>query len=479
MNQTPRYLTSTVFLFSVLLLALLVRLYKITTPPLDWHSFRQADTASVTRMYVQKGIDILHPTFHDLSNIASGKDNPQGYRMVEFPLINATIAALVRTVPFFTTEVTSRMASVVFSLGTLTFLYLFVHKLSGKRVAYVTVLLGSLFPYFVYYSRAILPEAGVVFFSTAAVFFFSLWLENSKIWTYVTTFVLLATALLVKPFALFLFPVFFALWFTTSKKVLKLMGTLLLLLGSGVPLYFWRSWITQFPEGIPASDWLYNGNGIRLRPAWFRWLGYERLIKLMLGYVGFLFLPLSLFGLSRKESIVYGAWWFSILAYFVVIATGNVQHDYYQNLMVPILLITVARGACMLESWIRARFNPALSLTVTFVLITLSLSISWLQIKEYYKVNHWEYIRAGAAVQRLTPPDALVIAPAFGDTQFLYQTNRRGWPIGYEIEKKRTLGATHYVTTSKDDEAQKLMKQYTVLEETGEYVVIDLTEARK
>ncbi len=479
MKVRSKYVTSTVFVSVVLVLAMCVRLYKITTPPLDWHSFRQADTASVTRMYVQKGIDILHPTFHDLSNIASGKDNPHGYRMVEFPLINASVAFIVRALPFLSVDATGRFASVLFSLGTLFVLFRLVQELSGKRVAYITLIIGSVFPYFVYYSRTILPEAGVVFLSTASLYFFYLWLKEPHVWKYCTSLALLSLALLVKPFALFLFPVFCALWYIGTRKRSHALLMILFLASSCVPLYFWRDWISQFPEGIPASDWLYNGNGIRFRPAWLRWLGYERLTKLMLGYVGILFLPLSLLGLTKKEAVVYGTWWLCILGYFTVIATGNVQHDYYQNLMVPILLITFARGACMLESWVRARRTPAFSLTLTFTLVCLALGISWLQVKEYYKVNHWEYVRAGAAVQRLTPPTALVIAPAFGDTQFLYQTNRRGWPIGYEIEKKRALGATHYVTTSKDDEAHMLMKQYTVLEETSEYVVIDLTQPRK
>jgi hypothetical protein len=83
-------------LFSQLLVGLLVgaflvRLYGITNPLADWHSFRQADTASVTREYIKHGVDLLHPKYHDLSNVQSGqmnegKDNVEGWRMVEFPL---------------------------------------------------------------------------------------------------------------------------------------------------------------------------------------------------------------------------------------------------------------------------------------------------------------------------------------------------------------------------------------------------------
>ena len=70
-----------------------LRLYRLHYPLLDWHSWRQADTASVTREYVKaKRVDLLQPRYHDLSNIPSGRPNPEGYRMVEFPIINGIIA---------------------------------------------------------------------------------------------------------------------------------------------------------------------------------------------------------------------------------------------------------------------------------------------------------------------------------------------------------------------------------------------------
>src|SRR5207302_6010614 len=57
-----------------------------------------------------------------------------------------------------------------------------------------------------------------------------------------------------------------------------------------LPLVLWRQWILQYPEGIPANAWLLNGNGIRFRPAFFRWIFYERLTKLISGYLGIVIL---------------------------------------------------------------------------------------------------------------------------------------------------------------------------------------------
>ena len=65
--------------------AFFVRLYHFSWPVADWHSWRQVDTSAVSRNFVKNGFDLLRPKFEDLSMAVSLKDNPQGYRFVEFP----------------------------------------------------------------------------------------------------------------------------------------------------------------------------------------------------------------------------------------------------------------------------------------------------------------------------------------------------------------------------------------------------------
>ena len=92
----------------ILILGFLVRLYKINNPIADWHSFRQADTASVTRVYVEEGINFLYPRYHDFSATQSRLYNPNGYRFVELPIFNVIHASLVNIFPQFSLEVWGR-----------------------------------------------------------------------------------------------------------------------------------------------------------------------------------------------------------------------------------------------------------------------------------------------------------------------------------------------------------------------------------
>lgn len=481
-----QFFTKHYLMLFILLLALVLRLYRVTNPVLDWHSWRQADTASVTREYVKNGINFLEPKYHDLSNIPSGKDNLEGYRMVEFPIYNALVAFLVINIPGLNLDITSRVVSIIFSLGTLISLYYLTKTFYGKKMGYLTAFFFAVIPYSIYYSRVILPEPILVFFSTFALTTFVYYLKYNKNSHYFLSIASLALAFLMKPFTVFLAPVFLAVLFNFKKikEILLDYKLYFLLIISLLPILAWRKHITSYPEGIPSSNWLFNdgfhgAEGVRFKPYWYRWLFYERLTKLILGFVGAIPAAFGLiYALIKKEAIII-SWWLGILIYFIVIARGNVQHDYYQALTIPIVALTVARGVIAIDQLVTKFTNSIAAILTNLVLISLMLFFSWQQVKGYFNVNHWEHLKAGQAVDRLVPKDALVIAPLDGDTAFLYQTNRRGWPIGYEIEDKIKKGATIYVTTSMNDEAQTLEKKYHIIEKTKDYLILDLTKTKE
>lgn len=479
-------------IFPVLLLlaiAVFLRLYRLDTALADWHSFRQTDTASVTREFVKHNYPIWEPHYQDHSNIASGLDNPKGYRMVEFPLVNYLIAQVIRFNPGLDLVSTSRLFSIGFSLLGLVSLYGFIYQLTHRRnISFLTGFIFATLPYSVFYSRVILPEPAMIGTQLAALWIFLLWIErphknqfrNQLLYTLSLT--LFAISLLLKPTAIFIVPVYIiiALVYMGIKAFVSpwMMGYAFLGLA---PMIGWRKWIQNYPAGIPASNWLLNGNGIRLKPSWWRWLFAERIAKLILGYWGSIFLFSGLISKIKTQTkhaslfdLVTITWAGSMFLYLVIFATGNVQHDYYQTLLIPVISILVARGIIWLTNLAPTRkfiFWPALG-----VVLGLTYFMSWWEIRGYYDIQHPEIVMAGQKVDELVPTDAKVIAPYMGDTAFLFQTNRTGWPIGFEIQDKIDRGANYYVSVNYDDETNQLMKKYEVIEKTPEYVIIKLSE---
>lgn len=439
----------------ILILALVLRLYKIDNPIADWHSWRQADTASVTRVFSQEGINLLIPRFQDISSIPSGKPNPHGYRMVEFPIYNLAHLATYRLSPNLGLDKAGRLTSVIISLVSIVFLYLIVRKLSGIQLALASSFIYSILPFSIYYSRVILPEPLMITFFLIS---FYLFLQKGYL-SFILSAVFLSLALLVKPYAIF-FTLPFIYWWWTNRKEKRFSFPLLVTYALIVfsPLLTWRTWIKQFPEGIPASAWLYNNLGIRLRPAWFRWLFGERIGKLVLGYWGLIPFGIGFLALKKIDGWIYRLLLIGVVAYFVVFAGGNVQHDYYQAITIPYIAIVTSIGLLTLVKP-RQESSRISGIMLAVFCLGMMLFLSWYEIKGYYQINNPAIVEAGKRVNELLPKDAKVIASYNGDTAFLYQTNRYGWPAITTDLSTMLKGEqnVYYVSVNYDKEASAIM----------------------
>lgn len=467
-------------LFFILVLAFGFRLYKIDSPIADWHSWRQADTSAVSRQFIKKGFDVLHPRFDDLSSIPTGGlENPSGYRFVEFPFYNLIQASFYRLFPVKTIEWWGRMTSILFSLGSIIFIFLIVKKFINWRLALLASFFFAILPYNVYYSRAVLPEPMMVFSSLGMIYFFSRWIDMEKFISYLLFVFFAIISFLLKPFTVFfLIPLFYLAFRKWRRQVFKKTSLYLGLIISLVPFFAWRLWMSQFPEGIPKWTWLLNHENIRFKGAFFRWLFAERLGRLVLGFWG---LPLFVFGLvgsrNKKEDWFFYWWLFSVLAYWTVFAAGNIRHDYYQILAIPILVIFLAKGVFFLFT--SKNLDRFIRFPVLIVSCLFMLAFSWYEVRDFYQINHPEIVQAGRMADKILPSNAKVIAPYNGDTAFLYQINRQGWPhVTVSIDYLISRGATHFVSVNFDETTKKLMEQFKVLERQDQFVIIDLTSQK-
>lgn len=425
-----------------------VRMYKINNPVADWHSWRQADTAAVTRNFFKYGVNVFLPRYDDLSDVSARGFNPQGYRLVEFPLFNLIHYSLVRVAPFGTLEFWGRMVSVLASLVSALCLYVLINKYAGRSSAFVSLAVFLFIPFSIYFSRVILPDPLMVAIALVSLVAFS-W---QKKWTAV---ILGAMAVLVKPTAVFiLLPVLASFRF----------APLIIL----APFLVWRIWQQIYPVGVPGSIWLLNGDGIRFKGAFFRWIFGDRLGRLILGYWG---VWPALEGIINLPKFLYWLVGGSIL-YLFVFATGNVRHDYYQIPIVPAVAAVVGIGLVTLwQSGGRLR-RGLLVVTVVFM-----LAFGWYEVRGNYQINNPAILTAGQAADQLLPADAIVIANYNGDTAFLYQTNRRGFPnIPLPLaELISRFGVGYYISVDFDQVTNEIMRKYQIIAQTPGYVIVKLS----
>ena len=301
-------------------------------------------------------------------------------------------------------------------------------------------------PFNIYFSRVVLPDPLMVALALSAL----VALETRHKWL---AYVLGAMAVAVKPTAVFLLIPLFLSWRWAILVVLA-------------PFVVWRLWQTIWPVGMPGSTWLLNGDKIRFKGAFFRWIFGDRLGRLILGYWGLWPAIEGVVNLPRYLWLILGG---SVL-YLFTFATGNVRHDYYQIPIMPAVAMAVGVGIVVLwrGTWLKRG--------LVVVAVGLMLALGWYEVRGNYQINNPAILDAGQAANRLLPPDAIVIADYNGDTAFLYQTNRRGYPnLPLPIEEMiERFNVSYFISTSYNDQTREIMFKYQVIDEKPGYVIVKL-----
>ena len=317
------------------------------------------------------------------------------------------------------------------------------------------------------------------------IYFFDRWLSTKNFQFSIFNFQFLfaviftAGALLLKPYALFFtLPMIYLALRHFGFSLIKKWQLLVFLVLSLAPLVFWRIWIIQFPEGIPVTAWLFNEGNIRFKGAYFYWIFADRISRLILGYWGIVLLMMGFMFRIKKESYLFFlSFAVSSLSYLAIIARGNVQHDYYQILILPSICMFLGIGSEFILKRSKEYFNTTASVLIFVISATFMLAFGWYNVRDYFNINNPSLIVAGNAVDRLTPKNAKIIAPYDGDTSFLYQTNRQGWAsFEKDISEMIEMGAEYLVLASPTPKDYDTGKTYRIISSQKEYLLFSLKE---
>lgn len=473
-----------IILLAILILAFSLRFYKLDTPLADYHSWRQVDTAAVARNFVRDGFDLMHPKYDDLSSLQTGLENPNGYRFVEFPIYNSIFAALYKTFPMIPLEVWGRLTTAFFSLIIIGIIYYLSIKEANKIVAVFASLTYAAFPFFVYFSRVILPETTAVAFSMLSILFLykSVTEKGGKnVLLILFSAVSFAAAILVKPTVIFYtIVILYILYRKYSYRMLTKFATYIYFLLSAIPFIAWRYYISQYPEGIPANSWLitsvntYEGlKTIFLRPAFFRWIFFERINNFIFGGYLTVFFLLGIFAKTRTyllHTILLAA-----AIYIFTFQGGNVQHEYYQTIAFPALALMVGLGVSFIVTNIRLFITPFITYPLILFIFVFSFGMSYYKVKDYYSYPP-EFPVIARIVQSLTDKNDKIVTDRLGDTTLLYLLDRKGSPALYkDLEEFKKQGYAYFITTNKETaEKTKSEKGYRVIFENDKFALFKL-----
>ncbi|MFQ5692699.1 MAG: ArnT family glycosyltransferase, partial [Nitrospinota bacterium] len=105
-------------------------------------------------------------------------DDLQPYFEFEFQVYPYLVAVLYQV--FGVAEWLGRLTAVLFSLGTMGYLYGLGKRYLDRTSALVAVSLFAVLPMAVYYNRAFMPESTLLFFSVAGLYHFDRWRAGGR-----------------------------------------------------------------------------------------------------------------------------------------------------------------------------------------------------------------------------------------------------------------------------------------------------------
>jgi hypothetical protein len=184
-------------------------------------------------------------------------------------------------------------------------------------------------------------------------------------------------------------------------------------------------------------------------------------------------------GNTKREGLLYYFWLVAILVFFVVIAKGNVTHDYYQMPIVPIGVIFIAKGLDYIISINTSWYQRIINVIAAVSLVLMLFAFGWFEIRGYFNINNPAIVEAGQYVDQNLPKNAIVITPYQNDSSFLYQTNRYGYTVGGgKIPWFVKAGAQYLVSVNLDTASHYWMAHCKIVTQNPQFTIVNLQKCQ-
>jgi 4-amino-4-deoxy-L-arabinose transferase-like glycosyltransferase len=478
-------------LVGVLVLALAVRLIKISQPYVDDWSYKQGTIAMIAENFYRNGFNIFYPQINWAGSSA-------GYIGTEFPLVPFLASLLY--VPFGVQEWIGRSVSVVFFSVSLPFFYLLVKKISNHRSAAFAAAIYALAPLSIFASRSFTSDTTSLSFSIVALYLFSRWLERpNSVVLLLAASLTTALAILVKvPAAIIGLPLFYMAW---EEYGVRLVFKPKLGVFAGLSLMFPAAWyLHAYSITLSYPPYQFAGSdGLALADLPVYTLIVQRLVASSLtplvaaGMLVGLFLPTP-----AKHGRIFH-WWLIAICLFIVVAGHGNRHPWYQLPVVPVAAAFAGRAFDLALRRLGALTGAKIAESFVGVILLAALAlVSYTYVRPLYDPWAKSFWEAGRVIDRLAPPDALAVYAVSGDSSGIYYGRRKGWhafddsdwgePLDseqaiMELDKLRERGARYLVFTQYTawwldyykDFQEYLDSRHRRVSDTHNYVIFDLT----
>src|SRR6266566_3642033 len=503
MTRTTK-LVATMSIFAVA-----ARLVLVNQPYIDHWSWRQSDVAAIARNFYEAGFRFAYPQI-DWAGDATG------YVGTEFPILPFLAAICYKVAGIH--EWIGRSQAVIFFAVSLPFFFLLVREVFDNTAAAWATFFFSFAPLNVFAGRSFMPDVPSLSLAIIGLYFFLRWIREREWEPLLVAAIVISLSILIKATSIIIAAPLAYLAVAgigdPGRREIKLVtirdhrSRLQLLLFAALAVlpsvaWYWHAY--QIAQRFYPYH-LFGAGGIRIENfSWYWAIARETMISSLtpvlaiIALVGLFVAPRLRCTAGRLRS-KYSAlfhWWLVAMVLFVIIAGYGNRHRWYQLLLVPITAALAGAACAFLGSKISSR---VVAITLSILVASSFGILSFLSVRQLYESSAAQLRDAGLELDKITAPDALIVAADTGDPTIFYYARRKGWhflekdgiyagnPMDSrqaitDLEQLRRRGATHLVFTtntfwwleSYPEFADHLAKTATLTEATPEFKIYKLS----
>lgn len=431
----------------VLLLSAIVRLYHLTSPPCDYHDWRQTITLMVARDFARNGFSLLHPHL-----LWFGHGDKPAYFAAEFSLQSILAAILYRL--FGESDAANRIVVIAFSLAGIWFLHALVRKGCGRQAAFAAAFIYALLPTHIFFGRVFMPDIPAISLALGGLYFLYCWTETGASKLLAAAAILTGLAMLQKlTVAIVLLPICYLFVSRYGRRTLQKIETWIFAAVVTIPAAAWytHSWNLSLQNGFQIMQPAAAGSGLKL------WLSQPFLVEIggalyreTFSPAGLAICVLGICWPSRNKIVVLFRFWLigagCLLLLIPLVLRGN---HYYLSLFMP--AAAALSGIALSAIAQRNRYTAAATVLVLLVYAFSALT----SVAPLYALNLYPW-QLGAELTKKTAPTDLIVTENGGSPGILYYADRHGWFLENDFDagligRLRDRGASWYADSNPDD----------------------------
>lgn len=397
---------------------LVVRLKNFTGSLTDAHAMRQTDTECVAYFLYSGKANFFKPKaclMRPVSNI-------DGYFFLEMPFYEGLIALGYKILgpEIWVGRIVNLILYIVGSLA----LFDLLKKWINKETAIFGLIVYSFMPGSIFFvGHALHPDAMAVSLIWVSLYLMWRYKENGKKKNLIWSGLLLGISVASRPFGLICLPLLgYFLWLRKSKVWDYLIVGLL-----GIIFYgWWRWWTDYLAIDVSWENWVLFGRekimdlGILKNLIWKNVAG-ETMGKTASGLAVLGFLT----GIFKKDKKIIPLilWIIGVIVYWLIVPNGNLIHQYYADVYIPLIVILAAMGWNFV--WSKSKILAILVLPV--------LIYNGIRVSNYHFQLEIETdidTKIAEEIKKEVGEDKRIIYLARANSVPLSLSHRQGWMLG-------------------------------------------------